>query len=154
MCCLKWICSSIEIHWLLLIVFESSEFENANTYIFFSNFFLFLFILLLLFFKMDLIPIELLHEIFIKLHIKDKLECMLVCRFWYDMLDRRSLLHALNIPERLLPKLKKNDRASTISSKPSGKYNDSISFCLFRYKNILQHVSQFAASYNMCVARE
>jgi hypothetical protein len=46
---------------------------------------------------MDHIPAELLHQIFIKLDLKYKLECMLVCRFWYNTLDRRSLLDTLII---------------------------------------------------------
>lgn len=47
---------------------------------------------------MDHIPVEILHHIFIQLELKDRLECMLVCRFWYDTLDGRSLLHSLYIP--------------------------------------------------------
>jgi hypothetical protein len=54
---------------------------------------------------MDRIPTELLHEIFIKLDLKDKLKCMLVCRFWYATLDRRSLLHELDIDSDVFLKL-------------------------------------------------
>jgi hypothetical protein len=55
---------------------------------------------------MDRIPTELLHEIFIKLDLKDKLKCMLVSRCWYATLDRRSLLHTLVRNHREVLKLK------------------------------------------------
>jgi hypothetical protein len=48
---------------------------------------------------MDHIPIEILHLIFIQLTLKDKLQCMLVCQFWYNTLDQRSLLHTLHISD-------------------------------------------------------
>jgi hypothetical protein len=46
---------------------------------------------------MDHVPVEVLHEIFIRLDLKNRLQCMTVCRYWYDILDRRSLLHTVDI---------------------------------------------------------
>jgi hypothetical protein len=46
---------------------------------------------------MDHVPVEVMHEIFIRLDFKNRLQFMTVCRYWYDILDRRSLLHTVNI---------------------------------------------------------
>jgi hypothetical protein len=43
-------------------------------------------------FKMNCVPVEVLSQIFTKLDFKDKLECMLVCRSWYNTLDQYTLL--------------------------------------------------------------
>jgi hypothetical protein len=43
-------------------------------------------------YQMDHIPAEILHLIFSRLDLKGRLECMLVCQFWCDTLDQRSLL--------------------------------------------------------------
>lgn len=55
---------------------------------------------------MDHIPIEVIHEIFIKLDFYSKLRCMRVCRFWRETLDRRSLLHSIDIRTSDYPKFK------------------------------------------------
>jgi hypothetical protein len=48
---------------------------------------------------MDNIPAEVLHQVFTRLSLKDGLECMLVCRYWYNILDQRSLLYCFDINE-------------------------------------------------------
>lgn len=65
-----------------------------------------LFFLAFVILKMEHIPIELLHEIFIKLDLKDRLECMLVCRLFYNALDQGSLLCTLRINSRVFLKFK------------------------------------------------
>jgi hypothetical protein len=55
---------------------------------------------------MDHIPAELLHKIFTKLDLEDKLECMLVCRPWYDTLDRSTLLCSLSVENKQFLKFK------------------------------------------------
>jgi hypothetical protein len=55
---------------------------------------------------MDSIPTELSHEIFIKLALKDKIQCLSVCHSWYNMLDKHGLLYKLDITSRQYHKLK------------------------------------------------
>jgi hypothetical protein len=55
---------------------------------------------------MNHIPIEVLREIFNELDFKHKLKCMLVCRLWYNTLDRFSLLCSLSIQNHQFPKFK------------------------------------------------
>jgi hypothetical protein len=43
------------------------------------------------------IPLEVLHEIFTMIRLENRLECMFVCRAWYNFLDRCSLLYDLDI---------------------------------------------------------
>lgn len=55
---------------------------------------------------MNHLPLEVLHEIFIKLDLEVKLKCLYVCRRWYDVLDRRSLLHSIFITTGEFPNWK------------------------------------------------
>jgi hypothetical protein len=55
---------------------------------------------------MNRVPVEVLREIFTKLDSKDKLECMLVCRFWYDTLDQFTLLCRFSLKNHRFPKFK------------------------------------------------
>jgi hypothetical protein len=55
---------------------------------------------------MNRFPLEILHEIFIKLDFEDRLECLVVCRLWYDVLDRHSLLYDVNLTSEEYPAFK------------------------------------------------
>jgi hypothetical protein len=55
---------------------------------------------------MNHLPLEVLHEIFIKLVYRDRLECLEVCRLWYDVLDRHSLLYDVNLTSEEYPAFK------------------------------------------------
>jgi hypothetical protein len=46
---------------------------------------------------MNHLPLKVLHEIFIKLVYRDRLECLQVCRLWYDVLDRFSLRYDITM---------------------------------------------------------
>ncbi|KAI8878521.1 hypothetical protein K501DRAFT_304700 [Backusella circina FSU 941] len=56
-------------------------------------------------FQMNQVPVEILHQIFIKLDLKNRLVCTLFYRFWYDTLDQSSLFYNLDISTRQMPKL-------------------------------------------------
>ncbi|KAI8881854.1 hypothetical protein K501DRAFT_334421 [Backusella circina FSU 941] len=49
---------------------------------------------------MDALPPEILHQIFIKLTLVQKQECMYVCPQWRDLIRERSLFHSVYIPNR------------------------------------------------------
>jgi hypothetical protein len=71
--------------WALLFKKIGSSTKNAFMISFFSLVLIFCFCQ-----KMSL-PFEILHEIFIKLHQKGKLECMLVCRHWKSVMEQGTL---------------------------------------------------------------
>ncbi|KAI8885752.1 hypothetical protein K501DRAFT_270516 [Backusella circina FSU 941] len=46
---------------------------------------------------MDKLPVEILHWVFIELHMRQRLEYTLACRQWVDILPSRSLFHSVTI---------------------------------------------------------
>jgi hypothetical protein len=47
---------------------------------------------------MDRVPAEILDRIFIQLHLEQKIECMLVCRKWRQVIRTLDLLHTIVLP--------------------------------------------------------
>ncbi|KAI8882313.1 hypothetical protein K501DRAFT_273824 [Backusella circina FSU 941] len=52
-----------------------------------------------LYIQMDRLPTEILHSVFIQLPLRQRLECTLVCRYWSDLLRKRSLFHTVVMEE-------------------------------------------------------
>jgi hypothetical protein len=46
---------------------------------------------------MDSFPREILHKIFIQLDLQQQLECLLVCRCWWNALDKYSLFYSVQL---------------------------------------------------------
>jgi hypothetical protein len=48
---------------------------------------------------MDSLSVEIWHRVFLKLDLKERITCTLVCRKWWDMLDKYSLFNNVELLE-------------------------------------------------------
>ncbi|KAI8880283.1 hypothetical protein K501DRAFT_302292 [Backusella circina FSU 941] len=104
---------------------------------------------------MDKLPSEILHKVFIQLDLQQRLICLLICRNWWNVLDRCSLFYDINLNEdddqfdRMMDIFERSlDRAAQVEMldikiKPDTRFNKRMLLNIFpnmRVLNVIQGV--------------